>query len=228
MPTQEELNAAQVELDIANDNYAQLANRYNQYQKLFQEYAKSSPAVQNRAANAMWRALEDFYQIQEKMRTAEDRIAVAQNAVNNYNNIIANQPQQTVSSQPIARRRTVVPNETIIQPEPKPLNNEPLEVINIDRARPLVNNPVFNKLNEQQYLYNYRRPQVNSSPAIITNSEWIYWTLSPAPAIPYEIQNVRNLRWNDYLQWLKDLENNYWYNVIWQRAYRNWNSYRTY
>ncbi len=219
MPTQEELNAAQVELDIANDNYAQLANRYNQYQKLFQEYAKSSPEVQNRAANAMWRALEDFYQIQEKMRTAEDRVAVAQNAVNNYNSVIANQPQQTIPSQPIVRRRVATPNETIIQPEPQFLDN---------RTKSVVNNPVFNKLNEQQYLYNYRRPQVNSSPAIITNSEWIYWTLSSAPAVPYEIQNVRKLRWNDYLQWLKNLEDNYWYNVIWQRAYRNWNSYRTY
>ena len=204
MPTQEELNAAQVELDIANDNYAQLANRYNQYQKLFQEYAKSSPEIQNRAANVMWRALEDFYQIQEKMRTAEDRIAVAQNAVNNYNSIIANQPVQSAPvREPIARRRAVAPTQII--PNSAPDNT----------LQPLWNWPGNNYVPNQNML---RMNWVNVQPA----------TISPAPAVPYEIQNVRNLRWNDYLQWLKDLENNYWYNVIWQRAYRNWNSYRTY
>ena len=92
MPTQEELNAAQVELDIANDNYAALADRYNRYQKLFQEYANSSPEIKERATEAMWRALEDYYQLQDKMRAAEDRIAVAQNTVNSYNELLAQQP----------------------------------------------------------------------------------------------------------------------------------------
>lgn len=104
MPTQEELNAAQVELDIANDNYAQLADRYNKYQQLFQTYASSSPEIQNRAADAMWRALEDYYQTQEKMRAAEERIAQAQNTINSYNEIIANQP----AAQPTTTTRRVI------------------------------------------------------------------------------------------------------------------------
>lgn len=108
MPTQEELNAAQVELDIANDNYAALADRYNRYQKLFQEYANSSPEIKQRATEAMWRALEDYYQLQDKMRAAEDRIAVAQNTVNSYNELLAQQPV----AQPVNRwsRRKVNPN----------------------------------------------------------------------------------------------------------------------
>lgn len=115
MPTQEELNAAQVELDIANDNYAQLADRYNKYQQLFQTYASSSPEIQNRAAAAMWRALEDYYQTQEKMKAAEERIAQAQNVMNNYNEIIANQPVV----QPAKRRiiTTQTPNWEIITQE---------------------------------------------------------------------------------------------------------------
>lgn len=122
MPTQEELNAAQVELDIANDNYAQLADRYNKYQQLFQTYASSSPEIQNRAAAAMWRALEDYYQTQEKMKAAEERIAQAQNIMNNYNEIIASQPVV----QPAKRRiiTTQTPSwELITQEVPNTIAN---------------------------------------------------------------------------------------------------------
>lgn len=114
MPTQEDINAANVELQIANDNYAQLADRYNKYQKLFQEYASASPEVQDRATEAMWRALEDYYQLQDKMRAAEDRIAVAQNTVNSYANI---QPAVVAPAWGQKRRQIVVP-ETVIEPAP--------------------------------------------------------------------------------------------------------------
>ena len=53
MPTQEELNAAQMELDIANDNYAAMANRYNKFQDLFKAYAKASPEMQDKAAESI-------------------------------------------------------------------------------------------------------------------------------------------------------------------------------
>lgn len=226
MPTQEELNAAQMELDIANDNYAAMANRYNKFQDLFKAYAKASPEMQDRAAESIWYALEEFHKLQQDMYAAEDRIQQAQNKWNNYNEIMANQPQQTTPSQPTTRRRVITPNETIIQPEPKPLNNGPLEVINTNRVKPIIDNPVLDRLTEQQYVDSYRRPPVNSVPAIITNNEWIYWTLSPAPSVPQEIQNVQRARGRDYLRWMKDLENNYWYRVFNQKAYDNhWNVY---
>ena len=203
MPTQEELNAAQVELDIANDNYAALADRYNRYQKLFQEYANASPEIKQRATVAMWRALEDYYQLQDKMRAAEDRIAVAQNTVNNYNSII-NQPAQPQVQR--VQRRPITPTQTVVPTTPQ--NNTTYIIPS-------------QKITNSGYIPNQNMLRIN----------WVNTqkaTISPAPAVPYEIQNVRNLRWNDYLQWLKNLEDNYWYNVIWQRAYRNWNSYRTY
>lgn len=203
MPTQEELNAAQVELDIANDNYAALADRYNRYQKLFQEYANSSPEIKQRATEAMWRALEDYYQLQDKMRAAEDRIAVAQNIMNNYNSII-NQPAQPQVQR--IQRRPITPTQIVTPTTPQ--NNTTY----ITPSQRITN---FGYTPNQNML---RINWVNTQKA----------TISPAPTIPYEIQNVRNLRWDDYLQWLKNLEDNYWYNVIWQRAYRNWNSYRTY
>lgn len=197
MPTQEELNAAQVELDIANDNYAQLADRYNKYQKLFQTYANATPEQQARAAGVMRQAIDEYNQIRLNMYTAEDRIAQAQNRVNNYNSII-NQPTQP-QVQRVQRRpatpTTVQNNTTYVTPTQRVVGSNYVPNQNMLR---------INWVNTQQA------------------------TISPAPTVPYEIQNVRNLRWNDYLQWLKNLENNYWYNVIWQRAYRNWESYRTY
>lgn len=200
MPTQEELNAAQVELDIANDNYAQLADRYNKYQKLFQTYANATPEQQARAAGVMRQAIDEYNQIRLNMYTAKDRIAQAQNRVNNYNSIV-NQPVQPQVQR--VQRRPI----TLTQVIPNTAPNNTLQ--------PLWNWPGNNYVPNQNML---RINWVNTQPA----------TISPAPTVPYEIQNVRNLRWNDYLQWLKNLEDNYWYNVIWQRAYRNWESYRTY
>lgn len=99
MPTQEELNAAQMELDIANDNYAAMANRYNKFQDLFKAYAKASPEMQDKAAESIWYALEEFEKLKLDMYAAEDRIQQAQNAVNSYNELLAQQPVQ----QPVVR-----------------------------------------------------------------------------------------------------------------------------
>lgn len=203
MPTQEELNAAQVELDIANDNYAQLADRYNKYKKLFETYANATPEQQARAAGVMRQAIDEYNQIRLNMYTAEDRIQQAQNRVNNYNSII-NQPAQPQVQR--VQRRPITPTQT---PTPTTAQNNTTYIAPTQRV---INS---NYVPNQNML---RINWVNTQQA----------TISPAPTIPYEIQNVRNLRWNDYLQWLKNLEDNYWYNVIWQRAYRNWESYRTY
>ena len=113
MPTQEELNAAQVELDIANDNYAQLADRYNKYKKLFETYANATPEQQARAAGVMRQAIDEYNQIRLNMYTAEDRIAQAQNRVNNYNSIISQPVQSTPVRRPIATRRAVTPTQII-------------------------------------------------------------------------------------------------------------------
>ena len=115
MPTQEEINAAQMELDIANDNYAQLADRYNKYKRLFETYANATPEQQARAAGVMRQAIDEYNQIRLNMYTAEDRIAQAQNRVNNYNSIINQpvQPQvQRVQRRPVTPAQTVTPTTT--------------------------------------------------------------------------------------------------------------------
>lgn len=104
MPTQEEINAANVELQIAQDNYATLADRYNKYMNVFEMYSNAAPETQQRASNTMKEAMADFEKLKLNMYAAEDRIAQAQNRVNNYNNLVVNQP---VARQ---RRRTTTPN----------------------------------------------------------------------------------------------------------------------
>lgn len=114
MPTQEELNAAQVELDIANDNYAQMANKYNQFQDMFKLYANATPETQAKAKDAMVRALDEFENLKLNMYTAEDRIQQAQNRVNSYNEIIANQPvQQTVTRSGYNSGRSIPPTNEL-------------------------------------------------------------------------------------------------------------------
>ena len=155
MPTQEQINAANVELEIANDNYAALADRYNKYKEMFQSYANASPEAQDRAADVMWRALEDFYQTQEKMRAAEDRIAVAQNAVNAINETIAQ--QQAITRSRSGWRRNVPPvneldwwwdmpdNGFVVREWWMPVYNDKWEIVWEQKAavklRPNVNRP---------------------------------------------------------------------------------------
>ena len=85
MPTQEQINAANVELQIANDNYAALADQYNKYQKVFQDYANASPETQERAEGLMQDALAKYEQLRLNMYAAEDRIQQAHAAVNRIN-----------------------------------------------------------------------------------------------------------------------------------------------
>lgn len=114
MPTQEEINAANVELQIANDNYAALANKYNNYMAAFKGYADASPETKAKLQGTMERALADFDQLKLNMYAAEDRIAQAQNRVNSYANI---QPVVVTPAWGQRRRQVVVP-ETVIEPAP--------------------------------------------------------------------------------------------------------------
>lgn len=115
MPTQEQINAANVELQIANDNYAALADRYNRYNKIFESYANATPEAQERARGLMQSAMKDYNQLRQNMYAAEDRINVAQNAVNNLNNQIAAaqaaaQQQAAIYRQWGQKRRAIIPN----------------------------------------------------------------------------------------------------------------------
>lgn len=95
MPTQEQINAANIELQMANDNYAQLQNKLDKYNQIFEQYANASPEVQKRAANAMQAAIDAYNNLKLQQYANEDRIAQAQNAVNAINGQLAATPSTT-------------------------------------------------------------------------------------------------------------------------------------
>lgn len=211
MPTQEEINAAQVELDIANDNYAALADKYNQYNRIFNAYKNSSPEAQERASGLMQEALNNYEQLKQQIYAAEDRIAVAQNRVNSINETIA--AQQTAAASPVyqwgQKRRTITYDNPVNWDMVTPWVQIPEKRENITQG---------NKVKmTSTYVPNWTEPQYSNT--TIWNVDNKYW-------VPPEIQEVRWLRWNEYLQWLNNLENQ-WYTVIWQTAYKDWNSYKT-
>lgn len=111
MPTQEQINAANAELQIANDNYAALADRYNKYNAIFQAYKDANPEVQAKARWALQAALDDYQQLKLNMYAAEDRIAQAQNAVNVINEQLATTPS-TMNYWGQRRRTTTPPTIT--------------------------------------------------------------------------------------------------------------------
>ena len=111
MTPEEQYNALVVEKDIANDNYAALANKYNRYQRIFQSYSNATPEQQQRASWLMQTALDNFNQLKLDMYAAEDRIQQAQNALNAFNS-------QPVQQQATAswNRRVVKPAPTVVEP----------------------------------------------------------------------------------------------------------------
>lgn len=111
MTPEEQYNALIVERDIANDNYAQLADRYNKYKNLFETYVNATPEQQARAAGAMRQAMDEYNRIRLDMYTAEDRIQQAQNALNAFNT----QPAQQQTTTPW-NRRVVKPTPTVVEP----------------------------------------------------------------------------------------------------------------
>lgn len=108
MPTQEQINAANVELQIANDNYAALANKYNNYMTAFEGYANATPEVKAKLEWTMQKALADFNDLKLSMYAAEDRIAQAQNRVNELATV-----QPVVASTWWTKRRTVRPEVVV-------------------------------------------------------------------------------------------------------------------
>ena len=113
MPTQEEMNAAKMELDIANDNYAALADKYNKYQNAFNAYINATPEQQIKAKWVMQEAFNAFQHLRLDMYAAEDRIQRAQGVINSYNNAIADQSTQATTQWGQRRRQIPLTNDQL-------------------------------------------------------------------------------------------------------------------
>lgn len=235
MPTQEELNAAQVELDIANDNYAQMANKYNQFQDVFKLYADATPEMQAKAKNAMVRALDEFENLKLNMYAAEDRIQQAQNRVNSYNEIIANQPVQQVNT-PTASRRKISTYQPVINNTSNeiPVVNDVSSEVPVNIPEQNINNnqvvlqkgtaPIYSDqwtIIWQQLFPGYNTSNLNSlrrankitpsqsapqyTPQYANESEW--WSVDP-----YKSNNLRWIVWNFWNSWKNNFREfkDYW------------------
>lgn len=246
MPTQEEINAARVELDIANDNYAATQARLDRYQRIFESYANASPETQARAASLMRTALDDYNNLRAQQYANEDRIAVAQNAFNAINAQIAQQPAAIATTWGQRRRTTVqrqtpqasfnnTPNQNItrtlipeqVQQMSRNLNyNNPQRVNASTYMSSWINQPTNNT-------NNYNIPTNSQTSAWVWNVAWLnpiqpiqtvqptYTTISASNlATPPEVQAVQRARWNNYLRWMRELEN-MWYTVFNQKAYKD-------
>lgn len=212
MPTQEEINAANVELQIANDNYARMADRYNKYNRAFEIFSNASPDTQEKAKGLMQEALAEFNQLKLDMLAAEDRIAVAQNKVNNLNTIIATQRAQAAA--PWTRRKTVVPETPIIVPQPD-VNPNPTP--NTNGRNPYLS--LYN-LYAQEIAENWNPSEIFTnlrvSPQQVTN-----WLLDAW----LTLQQASDFM-NDWQKYRPDvnLTSNQWTNTVPRRKLNTWGS----
>lgn len=208
MPTQEQINAANMELQIANDNYAATQDRLNKYQNIFEAYRNASPETQARASSLMQAALDDYNNLRMQQYANEDRIAVAQNAVNSINAQVIQQPTAVATTWG-QRRRTTIQPERIQQP--------------------VVETPATYQVPQ------FTREQINPSLSYGTVPQQPAYT--PLPDYVPQYQNntlwgiARNLAWQSSRDWAQAW--NEWRNIIWPRistALRGWANglYNTY
>lgn len=146
MTPEEQYNALVVERDIANDNYAALANKYNRYQRIFQSYSNATPEQQQRASWLMQTALDNFNQLKLDMYAAEDRIQQAQNALNAFNSQPVQQ-QATASAWGQRRRATSTPIEAEGPEHIVQLSNEPYDM-NFQTETPLTTSTTWDPIRE--------------------------------------------------------------------------------
>lgn len=87
MPTQEQINAANLELQIASDNYNRAQNRIDQYDRIFNSYMNMSDEKKRdpRIVSAMKDAIADYNNLKLERTTNMERMNNAQVALNEYN-----------------------------------------------------------------------------------------------------------------------------------------------
>lgn len=192
MPTQEEINAARVELDIANDNYAATQARLDRYQRIFESYANANPETQARAASLMQTALNDYNNLRTQQYANEDRIAVAQNAFNAINAQIAQQPAAIATTWG-QRRRTVGQPERIQQP--------------------VVETPTIYKVPQ------FTREQINPNLSYGATPQQPAYTPLPEYVPQYKNNTLwgiaKNFAWQSSRDWAQAW--NEWRNITWPR-----------
>lgn len=194
MPTEEQINAANVELQIANDNYAALANKYNRYQEAFKTYANATPEQQERARWAMQNLLNSYNQLRLDMYAAEDRINQAQSAINNLNTYVAPQSPSRGGGQ---RRRQVIVPEVVVEPIETPQEvvvETPISWGEANIVAQPITFPAPQTVRQAAAEYNTFTPRfVNNNTWTITNPYANF--VNPNLVTPYTPRPKRRMSW---------------------------------
>ena len=114
MPTQEELNALQVELDIAADNEIRARDRMEQYEKVFTAITEM-PAEERKKLDTtvIQNAIDDYKATKQALDDSILREATAELTLRQYQNAMAQQQQGATY-----RKKTIdreVPQEEVIE-----------------------------------------------------------------------------------------------------------------
>lgn len=193
MPTQEQINAANLELQIASDNYNRAQNRIDQYDRIFNSYMNMSDEKKRdpRIVSAMKDAIADYNNLKLERTTNMERMNNAQVALNEYNTQAA--AQQPRVQQWRAGRKTTAPKETVV----------PEQVFSIDNTWWVTINPYLG-------LYSLYAQQIAEG-----KGTWdIYDAINNAPnktwLSVWEIYNwminagLSDAQVNDFVTWWRD------------------------
>lgn len=159
--TPEQLNAFQVEQQIATDNYTRMNDRMNAIRSAAQSYLNATPEQQAEAKTAMQQLMNEYNTLNWQINEAFWRM----NAANeNYNNAIAQQQaiqQQTTTPRAGQRRRTiVVPNtETVVSETVVPEVTVPEQYQSTLPYSPYINPNTTNTNNNVKYATYDPRPK---------------------------------------------------------------------
>lgn len=143
MPTQEELNALQVELDIAADNEIRARDRMEQYEKVFTAITEMPAEERKRLdTTVIQNAIDDYKATKQALDDSILREATAELTLRQYQNAMAQQQQGATY-----RKKTIdreVPQEEVIE-ERVPVYNNKWEIVWSQKAaiklRPNISRP---------------------------------------------------------------------------------------
>lgn len=239
MLTQEQAQGLNIQQHELEDAELQQARAQQEMDRYYDAIKKANDAMQNgtaeqreKIAGLLPRLTEWYNNAKNKRAYEEDRFWVATNKINEYRALDAAQQPTQWGGQ---RRRTyvssnqngarVIPEQ--VQQMSRNLNYNSPQRVNTSTYIPSWINQPTNNTN------NYNIPTNSQISVWVWTTAWFnpiqpiqttqptYTTIStPNLATPLEIQAVQRARWNDYLRWMRDLEN-MWYTVFNQKAYKN-------
>lgn len=243
MLTEEQANQLRLEqyaledAEIRYDKVQQQLEKYNTLLNTIKDnYNSYTPEQKARISAKMWDISAKYRELKDQSYKYSIAQYEAQQQIDYYNQLAT---QQAPTNWGQRRRQVYVP-ETVIEPTPEvvtsdiPTQGDTIQVNSEYIPWDWINNyPGHSNAIMTAANSRFPTPQTIAEREGTWGSRWNTYPSWPSRTFghntpdytPNEIQRVRWLRWNDYLQWMKDLEKYRGYNVVNQNAYKNWNKW---